>query len=137
MRRPGNRRTVFFLIDWPIRVQVSELGTVAAKEVMPKLVMTSTDGETKTFDVDIGATVMEVGRDELMGIEGTCGGCLSCATCHVIVDPDWFKQSGEVSDDEDEMLDMAAERTPTSRLGCQIEMTDDLDGLTVIVPDEY
>ena len=116
---------------------MSELGTVAAKEVMPKLVMTSTDGETKTFDVDIGATVMEVGRDELMGIEGTCGGCLSCATCHVIVDPDWFKQSGEVSDDEDEMLDMAAERTPTSRLGCQVKMTDDLDGLNVIVPDEY
>ncbi|MBI06156.1 MAG: 2Fe-2S ferredoxin [Rhodospirillaceae bacterium] len=103
---------------------------------MPRLIMTSTDGETKTFNVNVGLTVMEIGRDELMGIEGICGGCLSCATCHVIVDPDWFERTGKISDDEDEMLDMAAERTPTSRLGCQVKMTDDLDGLTVTVPDE-
>ena len=104
---------------------------------MPKLVMTSSDGETKTFDVAEGTTVMEVGRDEMMGVEGTCGGCLSCATCHVIVDPEWFEATGEISDDEDEMLDLAAERAPTSRLGCQIEMTSDLDGLVVTVPNEF
>ncbi len=104
---------------------------------MPKLVMTSPDGETKTFDVEAGSTVMEVGRDEMMGIEGTCGGCLSCATCHVIVDPDWFERTGAVSDDEDEMLEMAAERTATSRLGCQIKMTDELDGLVVTVSSEF
>lgn len=103
---------------------------------MPKLVMTSSDGKTKTFDVAEGTTVMEVGRDEVMGLEGTCGGCLSCATCHVIVAPEWFEATGAVSDDEDEMLDMAAERSETSRLGCQIKMTSNLDGLAVTVPDE-
>ncbi|MHC8508675.1 MAG: 2Fe-2S iron-sulfur cluster-binding protein [Rhodospirillales bacterium] len=104
---------------------------------MPKLMMTSAAGEAKTYDVKTGVTVMETGRDEMTGIEGTCGGCLSCATCHVIVDPEWFERTGAVSDDEDEMLDLAAERTATSRLGCQIEMTDALDGLKVTVPREF
>ncbi|MHC8509044.1 MAG: 2Fe-2S iron-sulfur cluster-binding protein [Rhodospirillales bacterium] len=104
---------------------------------MPKLIMTSAAGETKMYDVKAGVTVMETGRDEMAGIEGTCGGCLSCATCHVIVDPEWFERTGAVSDDEDEMLELAAERTVTSRLGCQIEMTDELDGLKVTVPNEF
>jgi len=103
---------------------------------MPKLIMTSDDGVTKTLDVKVGTTVMEIGRDEMMGVEGACGGCLSCATCHVIVYPEWFERTGEIADDEDEMLDLAAERTETSRLGCQIRMTDELDGLTVTVPSE-
>lgn len=104
---------------------------------MPKLVMTSADGETRTLDVDVGTTVMEAGRDEMMGIEGTCGGCLSCATCHVVVNPEWFERTGEISDDEDEMLELAAERRETSRLGCQIEITTELDGLRVTVPSEF
>lgn len=104
---------------------------------MPKLVITNPDGETKELDVAVGTTVMEAGRDEMMGVEGTCGGCLSCATCHVIIDEAWFAKTGDISDDEDEMLDMAAERTATSRLGCQIEMSDALDGLSVTVPAEF
>lgn len=104
---------------------------------MPKLIITKADGETQEFDVANGATVMEVARDEMMGVEGTCGGCLSCATCHVVIDEEWFAKTGDVSEDEDEMLDMAAERTPTSRLGCQIEMSDALDGLKISVPEEF
>ena len=103
---------------------------------MPKLTIISPSGESKTFNVAAGTTVMQVGRDEMMGIEGTCGGCLSCATCHVVVDPKWFQLTGEMSEDENVMLELAAERSATSRLGCQIKMSDGLDGLIVRVPAE-
>ena len=104
---------------------------------MPQLIVTSCRGETKAFNVRVGTSVMEVGRDGMMGIEGACGGCLSCATCHVVIDPAWFERTGEISDDEDEMLDMVTGRMPTSRLGCQIRMSDDLNGLAVTVPEEF
>jgi len=103
---------------------------------MPKLTIISPSGESKTFEVESGNTVMQVGRDEMMGIEGTCGGCISCATCHVVVDPNWFRLVGEMSEDENMMLELAAERSATSRLGCQIKMSDELDGLVVRVPAE-
>ena len=79
---------------------------------------------------------MEAGRDANLGIEGTCGGCLSCATCHVIVDTAWFAKTGAPSEDEVDMLDLAFGLTETSRLGCQIEMADELDGLKVVIPDD-
>ena len=79
---------------------------------------------------------MEAGRDANLGIEGTCGGCLSCATCHVIVDPSWFAKTGTASEDEVDMLDLAYSLSETSRLGCQIEMSDDLDGLKVSIPED-
>ena len=79
---------------------------------------------------------MEAGRDANLGIEGTCGGCLSCATCHVIVDPAWFPKTGAPSEDEVDMLDLAFGLSETSRLGCQIEMSDDLDGLKVTIPED-
>ena len=69
------------------------------------------------------------------GIIGECGGSLSCATCHVVVDPAWFARTGKVEDFEDQMLDVAeAERQPTSRLPCQIRMRADLDGIVLRVP---
>jgi len=79
---------------------------------------------------------MEAGRDANLGIEGTCGGCLSCATCHIIVNPDWFEKTGVPSEDEVDMLDLAFGLSQTSRLGCQIEMSDDLDGLKVAIPED-
>ena len=71
------------------------------------------------------------------GIEGTCGGCLSCATCHVIVDPDWYAKTGGPSEDEEDMLDLAFSLSETSRLGCQIAMTPELDGLRLTVPEDF
>ena len=80
---------------------------------------------------------MEAGRDANMGIEGTCGGSLSCATCHVVFGADDYARVGPPSEDEMDMLDLAFNVTETSRLGCQIKMSDELDGLTAKVPEEF
>ena len=103
---------------------------------MPNIIFVKPDGSEHTISVENGTTVMEAGRDANLGIEGTCGGCLSCATCHVIVDPAWFPKTGAPSEDEVDMLDLAFGLSETSRLGCQIEMSDDLDGLKVTIPED-
>ena len=103
---------------------------------MPNIIFFKPDGSEHTIAVENGTTVMEAGRDANLGIEGTCGGCLSCATCHVIVDPAWFPKTGAPSEDEVDMLDLAFGLSETSRLGCQIEMSDDLDGLKVTIPED-
>ena len=103
---------------------------------MPNIIFSKPDGSEHTIVVENGSTVMEAGRDANLGIEGTCGGCLSCATCHVIVDTAWFAKTGAPSEDEIDMLDLAFGLTATSRLGCQIEMSEDLDGLKVAIPDD-
>jgi ferredoxin len=103
---------------------------------MPTIIFTTPDGNEHNVTVDNGVTVMEAGRDASLGIEGTCGGCLSCATCHVIVDPEWFGKTGAPSEDEEDMLDLAFGLTETSRLGCQLEMSDELDGLRVSIPED-
>ena len=69
-------------------------------------------------------------------LEGACEGSLACSTCHVIVDKSHYSKLEQASEDEEDMLDLAFGLTPTSRLGCQITMTKDLDGLTLTVPDE-
>lgn len=68
-------------------------------------------------------------------IEGTCEGSLACATCHVVVDADWFPKLPPLSEDEEDMLDLATSLQPTSRLGCQIKVDDDLSGLIVHLPE--
>jgi len=94
------------------------------------------DGSEKTLDVADGTSIMEAGRDNNLGLEGTCGGSLSCATCHVILDADSFARVGAPSEDEMDMLDLAFGVAETSRLGCQIKMSDALDGIRVQVPDD-
>ena len=74
---------------------------------MPNIVFVTPDGMEHQVTVEDGVTVMEAGRDAGLGIEGTCGGCLSCATCHVIVDADWFAATGAPNEDEMDMLDLA------------------------------
>ena len=103
---------------------------------MPNIIFVKPDRSEHTIAVESGVTVMEAGRDANLGIEGTCGGCLSCATCHVIVDALWFAKIGAPSEDEIDMLDLAFGLSETSRLGCQIEMSDELDGLRVAIPEE-
>jgi 2Fe-2S ferredoxin len=105
-------------------------------ETMPNIIFVTPDGTEHNVAVENGTTVMEAGRDANLGIEGTCGGCLSCATCHVIVDARWFSKTGAPGEDELDMLDLAFGLSETSRLGCQIEMSDDLDGLKVAVPED-
>ena len=105
--------------------------------IMPTLKFIRTDGSEHELNVDEGSTLMEIGRDNNMGLEGTCGGSLSCATCHVYFSDADFARVGQPSDDEMDMLELAFGLTPTSRLGCQIMIDDNLDGLTVKVPEDY
>ena len=94
------------------------------------------NGELKKIDAEDGLTLMEVARDNDLGIEGTCGGSISCCTCHVVIEKDWFSKVGPANPDEEDMLDLAVDLQPTSRLGCQIEVTPELEGLIVNIPDE-
>lgn len=104
---------------------------------MPKLIVVNRAGEESTVDVDSGLTVMEAirdnGFDELLAL---CGGCCSCATCHVHVEPGFEGKLPEMSEDEDDLLDSSDHRDANSRLGCQIPFTDDLDGLKVRIAEE-
>lgn len=104
---------------------------------MPKLIVTSRDGERREIEAVSGQTVMENirdnGFDELLAL---CGGCCSCATCHVQVDPEFFAQLPTMDEDESDLLDSSEHRIETSRLSCQIEMSDALDGLKVTIAPE-
>lgn len=103
---------------------------------MPKLIFIQKNGNESSIEAENGLSVMEVARDNDIGIEGTCGGSISCCTCHVIIDPEWFLIVGKPNPDEEDMLDLAVGLKPTSRLGCQIEITDELNGLRITVPEE-
>ncbi len=94
------------------------------------------NGKIKKIDAEDGLTLMEIARDNDLGIEGTCGGSISCCTCHVVIEKDWYVKVGPANPDEEDMLDLAVDLQPTSRLGCQIEVTPELDGLIVNIPNE-
>lgn len=104
---------------------------------MPKLVVVTREGEESVFDVETGLSVMEAirdnGIDELLAL---CGGCCSCATCHVYVDPAFAAVLPEMSDDENDLLDSSDHRDERSRLSCQIEMSDELDGMIITIAPE-
>ncbi|MDX2083556.1 MAG: ferredoxin family 2Fe-2S iron-sulfur cluster binding protein [Rickettsiales bacterium] len=95
-----------------------------------------TKGEKKEFEVPLGTTVLEAAHQNNIDLEGACEGSLACSTCHVIVDKKFYDMLSKPSEDEEDMLDLAFGLTPTSRLGCQITMTKELDGLTLVVPEE-
>ena len=101
---------------------------------MPKMVFIELDGNRKEVEAPLGLSVMEIAHRHGVDIEGACDGSLACSTCHVIVEPDWAGRLDEASEDEEDMLDLAFNLTETSRLGCQIIMSEGLDGLTVKLP---
>jgi ferredoxin, 2Fe-2S len=104
---------------------------------MPKLVIVDRAGTEKTVDAGTGLTVMEAirdsGFDELLAL---CGGCCSCATCHVHVDAGWLGKLPAMSEDENDLLESSDHRDESSRLSCQIQLTADLDGLKVTIAEE-
>ena len=104
---------------------------------MPKLIVVTREGEESTIEAQAGLSVMEVirdaGIDELLAL---CGGCCSCATCHVHVDPAFADQLPPMSEDENDLLDSSDHRNGTSRLSCQVPFTDALDGLKVTIAQE-
>jgi 2Fe-2S ferredoxin len=102
---------------------------------MVKIVYVSSTGERREAQAEAGMTVMEVatkaGIDEIVA---ECGGACACATCHVYVAQEWFDKLPPASPMENDMLDFAVDPKPTSRLSCQIKITEDLDGLEVVTP---
>lgn len=104
---------------------------------MPDLTVITREGDQKTLEARAGISVMEIirdaGIDELLAL---CGGCCSCATCHVYVDADAYILLPEMSEDENDLLDSSSARTARSRLSCQIPWTDDLAGLVVEIAPE-
>ena len=101
---------------------------------MPKLIFKYPDGSSKEIDAPIGLSVMEIAHQHDVPLEGACEGSLACSTCHVVVDPEWYEVLSPATEDEEDMLDLAFGLTRTSRLGCQILMSEELDGLVVTLP---
>ncbi len=101
---------------------------------MPRMTFIKADGERAEVDAPVGLSVLDIAHRNLIDIEGACEGSMACSTCHVIVDPKDFERLEAPSEDEEDMLDLALGLTRTSRLGCQIVITEALDGLTVTLP---
>ena len=101
---------------------------------MPRMVFIERDGTRREVDAPLGLSVLEIAHRNDIDIEGACEGSLACSTCHVIVDPEWYPRLVRAGIEESDMLDLAFGLTATSRLGCQIVMTEELDGLTVRLP---
>ena len=101
---------------------------------MPKMVFIEQNGTRREVEAPLGLSVLEIAHRNGIDLEGACEGSLACSTCHVIVDPEWYDLLKEATEDEEDMLDLAFGLTRTSRLGCQIIVTEELDGLTVTLP---
>jgi ferredoxin, 2Fe-2S len=101
---------------------------------MPKMTFIERDGTRREVDAPIGLSVLEIAHRNNIDLEGACEGSLACSTCHVVVETDWYELLKEPTEDEEDMLDLAFGLTRTSRLGCQIIITEELDGLTVALP---
>ena len=101
---------------------------------MPKMTFIDVKGVPHEVDAPLGLSVLEVAHKHGIDLEGACEGSLACSTCHVIIDPSWFELLKDPTEDEEDMLDLAFGLTKTSRLGCQIVISEELDGLTVSLP---
>ncbi len=101
---------------------------------MPKVSFVDPHGVEKVVDAPLGLSILEIAHDHDIDLEGACEGSLACSTCHVVVDPEWYDLLPEPTEDEEDMLDLAFGLTRTSRLGCQIIMTEELDGLKLRLP---
>lgn len=101
---------------------------------MPRMTFIGQDGNPKDVDAPVGLSVLDIAHRNDVEIEGACEGVLACSTCHVIVDPQWYARLAPPAADEEDMLDLVYGLTRTSRLGCQMVMTEALDGLVVRLP---
>jgi Ferredoxin len=103
---------------------------------MPTLTITDRLGKKKEIQFDSNFTLMEILRDNGFEIEASCGGCCACATCHVYIGDKWFNKLNLMDDDEQSMLDQAFDVKKNSRLSCQIELSEELDGLEIEIAPE-
>lgn len=102
---------------------------------MPRIIFIDEWGVEKSVTADVGQTLLEVARANEVNIEGACGGNMACATCHFVVDKNWYQVLPSPSVDEQDMLELAYGLTGTSRLGCQIIVDQNLDGLMLFLPE--
>ena len=103
---------------------------------MPKLIITDRSGKKSEIEYDSNFTLMEILRDNGYDIEASCGGCCACATCHVYIDDKWINKLKNMDDDEESMLDQAFDVKNNSRLSCQIDLSEELDGLEIEIAPE-
>ena len=103
---------------------------------MPKLIITDRLGKKSEIEYDSNFTLMEILRDNGYDIEASCGGCCACATCHVYIDEKWKNKLKNMDDDEESMLDQAFDVKKNSRLSCQIDLSEELDGLEIEIAPE-
>ena len=103
---------------------------------MIKVTFIGPDGESQIVEAEAGQDLLSVGQAAGQPLEGTCEGQMACSTCHVIVDKEWFDKLPRAVEDEEDMLDLASGARRTSRLSCQIVLTDDFDGMAVHIPAE-
>lgn len=101
---------------------------------MPRMTFIERDGSKREVDAPVGLSVLEIAHKNDIDLEGACEGSLACATCHVVVDESSWDKLKPAAEEEEDMLDMAFGLEKNSRLGCQIIMTEELDGLIVRLP---
>jgi 2Fe-2S ferredoxin len=101
---------------------------------MPTVTFVERDGRHTTIDAPAGLSLLDVAHAHGIDLEGACEGSMACSTCHVIVDPAWYGRLPAPRGEEEDVLDLVFHLAPTSRLGCQVRVTDDLEGLIVTVP---
>lgn len=103
---------------------------------MSKITFVEHDGTEHVVEFEAGASLKDIGvGNAIPGIDGDCGGECACGTCHVILAQEWFAKTGAPGPDEEQMLSMTPERADTSRLGCQVQATEAMDGMTVRLPE--
>ncbi len=102
---------------------------------MPKITFIQRDGSRVEIDAPEGVNLMRLAQQHDIDVEGACGGSLACATCHLVVAKEWYNKLPPKTTGEEDMLDLAFNLTETSRLGCQIKVTEELDGLVVALPE--
>ena len=103
---------------------------------MPKVIFVERNGERREINAEVGNSLLQIAHNHGIDIEGACEGVMACSTCHLLIETEWFDKLKPASEEEYDMLDLAYGLTPTSRLGCQILMTEELDGLVVNLPAE-
>lgn len=127
-------RSVLVLIT--VSRHLSKNGVKSGEEAVGKITFIEHDGTRHVAALQKGTTLMQLAVDNAVpGIDGDCGGECACGTCHMIIADEWFDKTGSINDAEEQMLSMTPERGRTSRLGCQIEATEAMDGMTVHLPE--
>ena len=102
---------------------------------MPRMIFVESDGNRRDVNSPLGHSLLQIAWDNCLDMEGACEGAMACSTCHVIVDPAWNDRLDAPTEDEEDMLDLAPGLKATSWLGCQIIITEAMDGLVVHLPD--